>query len=360
MHISSRKLFFFTALIGLFLASAISANAQIRRIVGKVTDDKGQPVAGAKILFQGMDVVRNIDTKTDKRGEYSWILGIQGGTFRIIVHGPPNSNFKPAWREKVTPEVGEEKREDFKLEPGDDYKTPWEMTDQEKQELLKQGAEIEKRNKEIGAANNIIVNAKKFFEEKKYAEAIAELNKGVENFSKNESSAKNNQALSALNAFIGQCNVQLAGDPPNVNQDKLEEARKAYEAAIKFDPKNSDNMMNLGVVLSKMGKNKEAQEIFEKMESGTEKNPKALYNRAATMINSDQKPELIEPVLRKCIQSDPNFGECVYELGRILVGYGRPEPTKEGIDLLKKYLTIGKNKLNRETADEIIKALDAK
>ncbi len=343
-----------TVLLGFFLAPVIDANAQIRRIVGKVTDDKGQPIARARVLFQGMDVVRSIETKTDKRGEYSWILGIQGGTFRIIVHA---DGFEPVWREKVTPEVGESKEENFKLKPGEDYKTAWELSEKEKADLIKQGEEIEKKNKIAGAANNIIKNSMKLMEEKKYDDAIIELNKGIDQLSKT-SSEKNDKALAALYAVVGECNLKLAGEGPEVNRDKLVEGRKSYESALKYQPNNPELMMNLGVILTKLGENDEAQKVFTKMTERSEgTNAKGHFAVAATMINQDQPPEAIIPVLRKCLALDPNYGECVYELGRILSG--KPETTPEGLELLKKYVTIGKNKNNREIATEIIKALGA-
>ena len=354
MHISIRKFFMMTVLLGSFLAPVINANAQIRRIVGKVTDDKGQPIVGAKVIFQGMDIVRNIDMKTDKRGEYTYLLGIQGGTFRIIVRA---AGFKPAVREKVTPEVAESKEENFKLEPGEDAKTAWEMTPKEIEELKKQGQEIEQKNKAIGAANNIITNSLKLIKEEKYDSAITELNKGIEQFSKT-SSEKNNQAVAALYALVGECNLKLAGEGIEVKRDKLVEAQKAYEGALKYQPKNSEFMMNLGVIFTKLGENDKAQDIFNKMineSSGT--SAKAYYAVAVTMINKDQPSEAIIPVLRKCLTAEPNHGECTYELGRILCG--KPETTPEGIELLKKYGTIGKNKNNKIIAEEIIKALAA-
>jgi Flp pilus assembly protein TadD len=356
MRISTRKLFLMTLLFGFLLAPAMNATAQIRRITGKVTNEKGEPIVGAKVMFQQTDGngARNIDTKTDKRGEYTWILGIQGGTFRIIVHA---IGYEPTWKENVTPEVGETKEEHFKLKPGDDYKSPWEMSEKERADLIKLSKDIEKKNQEIGAAKGIIDKVSKMMSENKFVEAIEEANKGIEGLLKTPGD-KNDKAAAFLYVKIGECNLKLAGDEPNVDKQKLKNALTAYESAVKLQPKNAEIMMNFGIVLIKNGENDKANVIFKKLtEDSTAANAQAYYAIAVTMINKDQPPEAIIPVLRKGLALDQNHAESVYELGRILCG--NPETTAEGIELLKKYLTIGKSKNNKLIAEEIIKALEA-
>jgi tetratricopeptide (TPR) repeat protein len=74
-------LFAFTLLAA--LAIALPAAAQ-GRIKGTVKDDKGQPVAGAKVTieFQG-NVSRKFDMKTDNKGEFIQI-GLASGEYKVI------------------------------------------------------------------------------------------------------------------------------------------------------------------------------------------------------------------------------------------------------------------------------------
>ena len=86
MHISFRKCGFIGGLLIVLLVLAMPAMAQNRLFQGKVTDDKGQPVVGAKIVIQALDGQRQYNTKTDKKG--AWIyMGIAAGDYRVVV-GP--------------------------------------------------------------------------------------------------------------------------------------------------------------------------------------------------------------------------------------------------------------------------------
>ena len=219
MHISTRKFLLIAVLIG-FLAPAMNAQDQIRRISGKITDDKGQPVVGALIVFQGMgNTVRIMTCKTNTRGDYVYLAGLLSVTYRIIVH---KEGFTPAWKGNITPEDAEAKEENFQLQPGDDFKTHWEMEYQE-----------------ANAASSFTIAATKLMDAGKYDEAIAESNK----------------ALAALFALVGESNLRLG---------KLEEARVAYENAVKCQPEKPEYLANLGVILNKLGRSKEAQEMFKR------------------------------------------------------------------------------------------------
>ena len=64
---------------------AMPAAAQTGAVRGKVVDEQGQPVDGAKveINFKG-GVTRKFETKTNKKGEYTQV-GLQGGLYEIDI-----------------------------------------------------------------------------------------------------------------------------------------------------------------------------------------------------------------------------------------------------------------------------------
>ncbi len=133
MSISTRKVFLSTAIsLALLLTLALPAAAQSRSIRGKVTDEKGQPVADAQITIQGTDIVRTLTTKTNKKGEYMYMLGLQIGTYRVIVR---KAGYQPQYKENVRPQLQEEMVVDFKLVPGEDYKLQFEMTEAERERI---------------------------------------------------------------------------------------------------------------------------------------------------------------------------------------------------------------------------------
>ena len=99
MSISTRKILLGTALsIALLLTLALPAAAQSRSIKGKVTDPDGQPIAGAKIIIQGTDIARVLETDTNDRGEYMYLLGLQVATYRVIAR---KEGFQPDYQENI-------------------------------------------------------------------------------------------------------------------------------------------------------------------------------------------------------------------------------------------------------------------
>src|SRR5437867_6562632 len=76
------------ATAGLFLALVLAgseARAQTGTARGKITDDKGQPIADAVVTieYQG-GVTRKYETKTNKKGEYTQV-GIYPGVYKVTV-----------------------------------------------------------------------------------------------------------------------------------------------------------------------------------------------------------------------------------------------------------------------------------
>ena len=63
-------------------ALAVPAAAQTGTARGKVLDDKGQPIEGAKVEVDFLGgVTRHFETKTNKRGEFTQV-GLQPGVYK--------------------------------------------------------------------------------------------------------------------------------------------------------------------------------------------------------------------------------------------------------------------------------------
>ena len=61
-----------------------------------------------------------------------------------------------------------------------------------------------------------------------------------------------------------------------VAADQLQEAEKAYRSLLELTPNDSRALINLGVVLAKLGKNSESAETFKKVLSRSPNNQRAL------------------------------------------------------------------------------------
>ena len=120
-------------------------------------------------------------------------------------------------------------------------------------------------------------------------------------------------------------------------------------------PEDAALWTNKGVVLGKMGKTAESKEAFKKAAS---LDPAAaaqnFYNLGATMVNNGQAKEAAE-AFRQAITSDPNYAEAYYQLGLSLSG--DPPTMAEAVQMLQKYIQIGKDATNVEVAKQLITAL---
>ena len=145
MSMTTRKLFVSMALsVALLLTMVVPAAAQSRAIRGKVTDEDGKPIADVQILINGQDFYRELKTKTNKKGEYIYMLGIQSGTYRVIAR---KEGYQPEYKDNVRPALGEQTEVDFQLTAGKDYKLPFEMTPEEIENYKKQLEAQKKREK---------------------------------------------------------------------------------------------------------------------------------------------------------------------------------------------------------------------
>jgi Tfp pilus assembly protein PilF len=319
--------------IGLLLTSIMPAVAQNRILLGKVTDDKGQPVADAQILIQALEATQNLSTKTDKKGQYKYLLGAPG-TYRIIVR---KAGFQPQYKE-TRPALGEETEVDFQLVQGQDIKFPFEMTDAEKEQARQLASQSEKRKQfstEVKAHFDLGVQMS---EQGKYAEAVDEFGKALEKDPK-QPGILSRQAEAY--AKLG----------------KNEEALSAYEKAIALNPNDAESLTNMGVVLNKLGKVSESQDAFKKAAAIPGASAQSLYNLGATLFNAQQTDEAAES-FKKAIAMDPSFAEAYFQLGICLSG--KPDTMPGAVEAFKKYIAIGKKPDQIDLAKQMIQAMGGK
>jgi superkiller protein 3 len=326
-----------TLIVFFLLISAIPASALNRAIKGKVTDNEDKPIAGAKVSIEGVDIYRVSSTKTNKNGEFYFILGIQVATYRVVVRVP---GFKPDAKQNIRPELGEESEVNFKLEPGPDRKFPWEMTKEEAaqdREQNKKLSETQQKRKQFSAEVKAhFEQGVKLYDTGQFNESLAEFNLALE---------KDPQQPGII-ARTGDCYSKL---------NKLEEALAAYDKAIVMSPNDTSFYTSKGVVLSKMGKQAESQEMFKK---AAELNPQAaaqnFYNLGVTQYNVGDMDNAADS-FKRTIAADPNYSEAYYMLGMCLSG--KTESIPAALEALNKYITIGQKPENVEVAKEIIKSL---
>jgi tetratricopeptide (TPR) repeat protein len=324
-----------SAILSLLLLLSLTApvTAQNRSVTGTVTDDKGQPVVNAKIKIIGVDIFRELNCTTNKKGEYSYLLGLQAVSYRIIAR---KEGFKPEFKENIRPELGEQKTVDFKLTPGEDSKLPFEMTPAELEAYKKQFEEQAKVRAFSAEIKAHFDSGVQLMDQQKYPEAIEEFNKALER------DPKQPGILSRIADAYSKTN-------------KNDEALAALEKAIVITPKDGALYTNKGAILSRMGKMAESQEAFKKaLEVNPSGSAQSHYNIGITLLNSGETDKAAES-FKQAIVADSNYAEAYYQLGMCLSGKNETIPA--AIEALQKYVQIGQKPDQKETAKQIIDAL---
>jgi tetratricopeptide (TPR) repeat protein len=296
-----------------FLAS--SAFAQTGMARGKVFDDKGQPLAGAKVLweFQG-GMTRKGEVTTNKKGEFVQV-GLQPGMYRFTANA---EGFQPQYAE-------------VRVSLGDPTVVPeFQMT------------------------------PKTAAEEKAADPGLSALKAGVDQAIALAQAGKTDEALAAY--------ADLAAKNPNVHQIPFNmgliyagkkdwaNAEASYKKSLELKPDYAEALTSLSTIYLNTGRAAEANELLAKSAGGST-DPKILLQQGVVLFNSGKSAEAAE-VFQKLVAADPTSAEPYFYLGSIAVGQGK---TAECITHLEKYLSLNpQNATNVVTAKGLIAALPRK
>ncbi|MBP1594894.1 MAG: repeat-containing protein [Acidobacteria bacterium] len=314
------------------LTFSVAAFSQNRILGGKVTNDKGETVVNCKIQILGVGSKRELTTKTDKKGEWIY-MNIPTGTYNVVARA---DGYSPGFQANVQPGLSYT-AVNITLTPGDpNQKLAFELTPEEQEKLRKEMEKQKERGKMAGEIKAAFEAGLALSGQGKYAEAIVEFNKALEK---------------APDEVYVLANLADAYFKNGQNQEALD----TYQKAIALKPDDAALVTNQGVVLGKMGKTEESKAAFQKAAS---LDPGAaaqnFYNLGATMVNSGQAKDAAE-AFRQAIKADASYAEAYYQLGLCLSG--DPGTIGEALQMLQKYLSIGKDPTNLEVAKQLIATL---
>jgi tetratricopeptide (TPR) repeat protein len=259
---SGRRAVLLTCVVLLTVAMLSPATAQTTGMVmGKVVDVKGQPVDGAKVTIEFKDGrALTYNVKTNKKGDYTQI-GLAPGNYKVT-----------AEKEKVgiqafdvRVKLGETLEVNFKLDPAGGGST---KEDAAKVAAIRkefdEGVALSRSGDHDGALA-------KFYAAIEIAPACYDCyyNIGYSESQKFDEAQAASQKAAELAMAGG-----VAGGAGGVdalynvgvtawNAGKAEEAKKAFEEALKLDPKHANSHYQLAMCLINMGKIPEAVTEFE-------------------------------------------------------------------------------------------------
>lgn len=277
------------------------------RITGKVLDREGNPIANAEIRVESLGS-RPFDQKykSGKDGRYSIFLldGTQQYQFTVSKEG--FAPYKEAIKLKLNPEKNEQ---DFTLAKEGEVVVPFGTP-------AVVDPSVETFNAGVALAN-----------EGKNAEAIAKMEEAL---AAKPGMAAALQGLTQLNHRVKDWQKVITYG----------------EQFLEISPDEPQIFVMLADAYKESGNKAKAAEYAAK----APKNPTALFNQAAQLINSGKMAEAA-PLLEQAIAADPEFAQAYYELGMLYAGMSKNAEARRN---LQKYLELEPSGNNAATAKEML------
>jgi tetratricopeptide (TPR) repeat protein len=303
----------------LLLPSAAGWAQSTGAVRGRVVDEKGQPIQDAVVSldYQG-GVNRKLDTKTNKKGEYTQV-GLPPGPYKITVN---KEGYQGTFLETRV-SLGEPAQlPDFKL-----------LSKAAAQAAA--GAEADKAN---AGLRELFAKANQLSTEGKSDEAIAAY-----------------QEVLAKNPQIAEAHYNI-GYLKGQKKDWAG-AEEAYLKALEVRPGYSEAVNALARVYQDSGQPDKATALSDKAATENPKDAKAQFNLGVFYLNSG-KAEDAAAAFQKAQEADPGNAEVYYYLGTLAVGQNK---IPDAITQLEKYLSMNPtNKQNVATAQGLLAALKPK
>jgi tetratricopeptide (TPR) repeat protein len=292
-----RRPYITAAFLLLVLGAAVPAAAQTGTVRGKVVDEKGQPVAGAVIRIEAVDGMgRKFQVKSNNRGEFVQI-GLAPGQYRFTAE---KDGLKDMAERRVS--LDELALEFTLRKPG-----AADMSDEERKKAEARIAAVKgnfadgvafanqgKHDEAIAKFNEVLAEAPKCVEcytniaavhvqKKEYDEAEAAYKKALEiapssaeaysglanlyNAQKrfDEAAEASAQAAKLGAAAPGGASASVVFNQGVIawNASRIPEAKKAFEEAVRLDPKMADAHYWLGMAHLNEGNMPEAAKAFQ-------------------------------------------------------------------------------------------------
>ncbi len=294
----------YRGVLALAVALVFSAPAFAQGIVkGKVVDEKGQPIADAKVTIQGP--ARNAETKTNNKGEYVQV-GLQSGRYTVTV-----TKDKLVAAQQVNVTQGTPAEANMTLVPQATAGMSAEQRAVQEAaasaiDALRAGRDDEAITKlndvvtKLPTCSDCYYNLGLAYTHKQqWAEAEASLKKAVELKPTNPD---------PYNGLANGYNAQKRFDEALAMNQKATELAGSTPGA---GGGNAEAVYNQGVVLFNAGKYADAKVQFENASKADPNNANAFYQLGMTNLNLGQIPEAVSALetFMKLAPNDPKAAQ---------------------------------------------------
>jgi Tfp pilus assembly protein PilF len=259
---------------------AYQADAQVGRVNGVVKDEGGQPLKGATITAENVNIGQSLTATTDDKGRFT-MIGLRAGNWRFYAQAPG-----------FTPDAGEMPVRMGAPNPPIQF-------------VLKKTG-----NANFGALGGI--TSKELQNELAAADALFKQARWDDAINAYRSILDKAPPLSAIN-------LQIAA--AYRNKKDYAAAMAAYDAALKSDPGNQKAIIGIATLSLERGDNKTAEDTLMKAAQGPGTAREVFYNLGeVTLARNDA--DAAAQWYQKAATADPNWGKPLYRLGQLAVKKG--------------------------------------
>jgi len=330
------------------LVFSCAAFAQVASLEGDVKDENGQPLKGALVKIDRLDIKGHYQVKSDKKGHY-FHTGLPLGTYKVTleidgkdVDNVGNVHLSMGDNPPINFNMKETKQRSQALQQAAASGTL--TKDQERSMSAEQKAALEKATKEREASlaknkalNDTFNQGMAAVQSQQWDAAIAAFNKA------NEMDPKQVVIWARLADAYMQSGAQKTGADQQAAYDK---GLEAFSKAIELKPDDAAYHNNYALALVKAKKIPEAQaELTKAAQLDPQNAGRYYYNLGAVLVNSGQN-DAAGQAFKKAIDLDPNYADAQYQYGMYLLALAKitPEgkviPAEGTVEALQKYLQL--------------------
>lgn len=310
---------------------------------GTVRDEQGRPMAGATVVFRGIDFNLRREIQTDRDGRF-YYGGFQPGRYHIAV-----------------------------LREG---RILWSLpvTLSHSREVLQLEIDLQKLRQAAGRVQHLDPELERQREadrqRREHEEHLQEyLNRGLRhlNDAHPERALEEFQAALELEPSRGGTYALLGA--AYAAADRRPEAMDSYRRALELEPGEGAHHNNLAILLVRSGQLEEALAQFGKAaQLDPDRAATYQFNSGATLLNAGRPADALS-ALRLATRRDPTFAVAHYFLGLALLrtsprrspegGPERIEPRPGTLEAFQRYLQLAPDGEYAESAREYLKQLGA-
>ncbi len=348
-----------------FFAFVSVGRAQVSAIEGEVKDEHGQPLKGAMIKIERIDIKGHYQVKTDKKGHY-YYGGLPLGRYRVAVEvDGKERDFVNGLRTQL----GDPTEVPFNLKQSADQAAALQKAaetgtltkEQERSLSPEQKAEIEKRAKEQSESMKKNKELNDAFNAGRQAETAKDWPTAVASF---EKASQLDPAQTAVWAHLADSYINVATTKTGADQQAdMDKGFAAYQKAIALKPDDPSLHNNYGLALVKAKKIDDAKaELAKAAALDPAGAGKYYYNLGAILVNTGQN-DAAGDAFKKAIAASPNYAPAQYQYGIYLVSQAKTSPDgkivpPEGtVEAFQKYLELDPTGPYAEQAKGMIQTL---